>query len=688
MKKFFQTLFLLMAVVLFYSTDLFSQQADAGENTSVCADSVRLSANVPNAGAIGDWLLIGGAGVFINPAAHNTWVKLLGRGANTFQWRINDNGVITTDFVVVTNNNHDVSVSTPTAAICSHQYELTGSDPAGGAGFWTVAGGSGTFNFPSNWNTQVTNIGYGANTFVWTVQKNNCPKSASVEIINNSPSTPNAGADKTTCENFVQLEANTPEIGTGEWSVVSGSGITFDNAQMPTTFVRNLTYGVNTLRWTTIHESCTKQDYVQITSNDFQVSAGIDQTICSDVTQLYADNPNQGSGQWTIISGSGIITNPSLNNTTITNLARGENVFRWEVTRNGCTRFDFVSIFNNMPSPASAGVDQTISSESTTLQGNIPLIGTGGWSLLSGSATIHNPSLHNSLISGIAAGSTIQVRWTTTNALCELFDDVIISRLTFYAYAGIDQTICSNSTTLNANNPAPGTGFWEVIQGSGVFANPSNYNSELTNINPGINILRWTVNVQGFIESDEVTITNNSTTTAIAGGDETVCGENANLLANAPILGNGMWQIIGGSATFETPSHYATAVSNLGFGANTFRWRITNYNCFSTDDVIINRIYSLANAGTDQILCRDYTTLAAAPPTNGTGLWDIISGNAVFQYPSQYNTLVSGLSAGANILRWTVNVNNCTHSDLVTITNNSITPAEAGENQNTCSNST
>ncbi len=60
-----------------------------------------------------------------------------------------------------------------------------------------------------------------------------------------------AGADQVLCQANAILSANDPGVGTGQWSVVGGSGsANFLNPNQATTEVINLDKGINILRWT------------------------------------------------------------------------------------------------------------------------------------------------------------------------------------------------------------------------------------------------------------------------------------------------------------------------------------------------------------------------------------------------------------------------------------------------------
>ncbi len=88
-------------------------------------------------------------------------------------------------------------------------------------------------------------------------------------------------------------------------------------------------------------------------------------------------------------------------------------------------------------------------------------------------------------------------------------------------------------------------------------------------MNPGANILRWTVTVidattgkkcSGY---DEITISNNLPTQASVSDDQPVCENSASLTANEPLVGKGMWEVKAGSGTIQTKSLFNTVVNDL-----------------------------------------------------------------------------------------------------------------------------
>lgn len=101
-----------------------------------------------------------------------------------------------------------------------------------------------------------------------------------------------------------------------------------------------------------------------------------------------------------------------------------------------------------IPTTASAGPDQSIKGgSSATLAGNVPVVGTGLWSVVTGNGgSFISPTLNNTDFNGVN-GSSYQLRWTITNGQCTSEDDVnIVFPYSFYLWEG---TISSDWATGN-----------------------------------------------------------------------------------------------------------------------------------------------------------------------------------------------------------------------------------------------
>ena len=80
------------------------------------------------------------------------------------------------------------------------------------------------------------------------------------------------------------------------------------------------------------------------------------------------------------------------------------------------------------PTAADAGPDQLGCADGVfTLAANTPSVGTGLWSVESGTATISSPGSPNSTVNGIPAGASATLRWTVTNGSCDSFDEVVLT---------------------------------------------------------------------------------------------------------------------------------------------------------------------------------------------------------------------------------------------------------------------
>jgi uncharacterized repeat protein (TIGR01451 family) len=78
------------------------------------------------------------------------------------------------------------------------------------------------------------------------------------------------------------------------------------------------------------------------------------------------------------------------------------------------------------------------------------------------------------------------------------------------ADAGNDQNIAATSTSLEGNDPTPGTGHWTQVNGPTIatIADPSNPETEISGLVSGTYVFRWTItNLPCFETWDEVSIT-------------------------------------------------------------------------------------------------------------------------------------------------------------------------------------
>jgi gliding motility-associated-like protein len=657
--------------------------AFAGHDREVCENQVYLSANNPEQG-IGHWELISGSGTIADITDRNTLVTNLGNGANRFRWVIDNNSCISADEVDIYFNLIEAFAGYD-EVICKDYTVLSATAAFPGTGTWGVEAGAGTaiFDDPGDPYTTVRGLQPGANELLWTVSYGGCISTSKVIITNDSPSPAFAGDNQSLCvSNSTVLSANNPARGDGEWTILNGAA-SFSSMIDNNPTVTDLAFGDNIFRWTVTHNGCVSVSDVMVSFNRIDAFAGDQQELCSDEAQLEANTANPGVGTWTVVGGtSQAVFEDSYNpNSKVYNLAKGTNVLRWTINYRGCETKSEVVMINNSPSTAYAGNLQELCVDNTSLDATTPAIGVGVWDVLMGAATITDVNSPKSPVTGLSKGDNV-FRWTVANGTCTSTDEVrIINNEPSAPYAGKDEESCQNFMNLKAEVPLFGNGLWSIVQGGGNFDDPANPNATISNLNPGANVLKWTI-TQGQCElSHSITVTNNAADIANAGPDIQDCKDWSQLDANIPLagLGSGQWTLVSGKGDFDDMSSAKTTIRNLGFGENILKWTITNGSCFSSDQVtIFNKIPDQAAAGDDRNTCEDYIVLNANIPVDGVGVWSVVSGSGVFENENQHNTMVTEIGYGENIYKWTIAYGDCITEDVVVIISNKANPY-AGE---------
>jgi gliding motility-associated-like protein len=157
--------------------------------------------------------------------------------------------------------------------ICGQDYTLNATSNSG-TGTWTVTSGAGNVTFSPDENDPSATIkitDYGSYQFTWTVVNENCPASSDVTVTFHHIPVANAGIDQKLNNAFTtKMEAELSSYDTGEWSLISGSGL-IDNVNSPVSVVSDLSAGENIFLWTVRSESCAASDIVIIEVNDLFV---------------------------------------------------------------------------------------------------------------------------------------------------------------------------------------------------------------------------------------------------------------------------------------------------------------------------------------------------------------------------------------------------------------------------------
>jgi hypothetical protein len=662
----------------------------AGANQTICTNTAIMAGNAPGSGT-GVWSVVAGSGTFSNSNLNTTNVVSIGQGTNTYRWTVTTACGTATSNVVVQNNSPTTANAGPNITVCVATANMAGNTPTIGSGSWSLVSGSGVFTTPSSPTSNVTGIGIGVNQYMWTTTNSGCTSTSVVTVSYGPPSTSVAGAAQTICSPNTTLSGNTPTLGTGSWSVVSGGGLFFDMND-PSTQVTAIGPGNNTFRWT-ITNICGSSTSDVVIANDgpTPAQAGANQTICNTDSTIMAGNaPSVGTGVWMLMSGTGTINDPTNPTTAINGLGLGANVFRWTTTRLSCTSTSEVTLtVVNSSIISNAGPNQNICGTNATLAGSSPSPGTGLWSVVNGSATFNTASNPTTTVSGLSPGLNT-LRWTVTEGGCSDFDDMTIDVEVFpVVSAGSPQNICVQNAIMAGSSPGSGTGVWSVTSGTGAFGDASDPAATVSGLAVGPNVLRWTVTNSCGTGFDETTITIGQYLPVYsAGPNQSVCSDTAILNASNPGLGTSIWAVSSGNAVFSSLSNPTATVTQLNPGVNKLVWTVFYGICVASDTVDIEYLQpaTIANAGVNQQVCDSTAQLGGNVPVVGSGFWMVISGAANVLNPTSATSLVSGIGTGNNVFRWYITNGSCYSSfDEVTIFRGTPpTQANAGQDIITC----
>lgn len=546
-----------------------------------------------------------------------------------------------------------------------------------------------SFN-PTGSPTYIDNSVGGTHSF-WVTESlgacNSAPSKVSFTIYDTPAPAPDAGPDVVVCSDSYTLQGNTIVTGVGHWSTTSGAVI--DDPADPHTLVHNLVTGPNLFRWTVTNGPCVSVDEVIVT-RDLQPSpavAGLNQSFCSaSVASLHGNSPdNQGSGTWSVASGSAVFTDENDPLTQATSLAGGINRLVWEIqSRYGAclTTTDTMDIIRDLnPDPANAGPDRGVCDSTEIRLAALAASngGTGSWSVISGPVILSNPHDAQSLASGMPFG-TSRLRWTVVSrfGICPISsDDMLIQRdqAPAPAFAGLDQDLCNAlSAPLSANVPTIGTGSWTLVSNpsasSPVF-NPStgspNVNIQINAGNEGIYRFAWTIVNASCRTTDTIRVDfGKPVPPADAGPDNAVCGLSAPLAGNDPGIGTGTWSKVtgAGTVTFDPGSHARVTNAVIGTGQEgtySFEWRIVSGSCPPSADttVVLYKPMPGMPAATGVVRCGPGTVnLTATVGTNGNLVrwYAAETGGVMLASGSPYTTPV--LSSDTDY--WVCSFNNVT----------------------------
>lgn len=524
-------------------------------------------------------------------------------------------------------------------------------------------------------------------TGVYTLTATNgsdCTDTATTRVYVNTVPVANAGAGGTECDLDFDLNAN-PSVGTGLWTVVSGPGtaVFTPGPTLPTARVTVSTYGTYTLRWTETNGPCISSASVIV--NFYQqpvANAGSGGDACN-LTFVLNAVVTSGPGTWSMSEGSGTaVFSPTANTPSATVIVSeyGTKVFRWIVSNGICYDTSEVTVnFYQMP-VANAGTGGNNCGLEFNLRA-IPSIGTGTWTVYSGTGTAAFTPDAGSFAARVAVSAygTYVFRWTELNGTCSSSSDVSVTFIQQpSANAGNGGDECDLDFMLNAVQGLV-TGKWILVSGPGsaIFSPNANLvNARVTVSLYGSYDFAWTEENSLCTSTDIVRVTFHDKPELNAGADLLLC-KGGNVQLNASGTG------ISFSWTPAASLSNANIRNPIASPVATTEYMVTltdKFHCVNTDNVIVEvREQPTASAGPDQVLDFMFETRlnAGTLKVNEKGTWSIVESEGNIFDLHLPNSRVTDLSIEDNVFLWTVSNDICPESsDTVHIwVNNLIIPS-------------
>ncbi|MBK7113654.1 MAG: gliding motility-associated C-terminal domain-containing protein [Flavobacteriales bacterium] len=637
---------------------------NAGLDLHICANTTQINLNGAVTIATGG-IWSGGNGAFTPAntalnAAYSPTAAEIASGQFTLVLSTTGNGncMVVRDSLLVIVDPVPVVNAGPDQQICANNSNVQLNGFVGNAPGGVWSGGAGTF-FPSNtmlatqYMPTTTEIASGSLTLTLTSTGTvycNAVTDQMTIVFTGAPIV-DAGSDLQICANnsAVQLTGNVTNASGGTWTGGSGSFAPNSNVLSPvyTPTAGELTAGTLSLYLTsTGNSNCIAvRDTVVVTftpAPTANAGSGLEVCMNSPLVTLNGSITVATDAQWTGGLGTFTPNAQTLNAQyapTPFELQSGSLQLTLTTTGNGnCIAVADQMTITVTPSPVvDAGADVITCSN----QLQVPLNGTvqggataGLWS--SSGTGIFSPSATTLTATYIASSldslsGTVDITLTSTsNGLCNAVSDVMTVTIlpNAIANAGVDQTVCSTTTTVQLNGTITGNatqGQWTTT-GAGSFtpdANAANAVYQLAPGDQGSLTFTWSVNsCDNAMDQMVVTITPESV--ADAGVDQVTCFGNLNVVINGSVSGassTGTWSTLG-SGTFTNPNtalsnvYQASANDQLATGVDLILTATNTGVCQASADTVHIAIQpaGTVNAGFDVTACANN----AATQLNGT----------------------------------------------------------------------
>ncbi|HRD39904.1 MAG TPA: gliding motility-associated C-terminal domain-containing protein, partial [Bacteroidia bacterium] len=247
-------------VVTTYSNPSVS---NAGIDQTLCTYTGTLVGNTPSIGT-GTWIPLGAAPAVTSSLSPTSSVNFSGAGTYTYVWSIGNGNCPANNDTININVYSVPSIANagPDQSVCSYTTNMAAVLPAIGIGTWTpLSIPNSTVSIINSNNSGVAVNSQGLFGFVWTVGNSSvCPTTSDTMFVQAYtpilPGSANAGPDITTDLLNNLMAGNTPTVGAGTWSILTGPGGSFANTADPLSNFTANEAGTYELVWTLTNGVC------------------------------------------------------------------------------------------------------------------------------------------------------------------------------------------------------------------------------------------------------------------------------------------------------------------------------------------------------------------------------------------------------------------------------------------------
>jgi len=189
-------------------------------------------------------------------------------------------------------------------------------------------------------------------------------------------------------------------------------------------------------------------------------------------------------------------------------------------------------------------------------------------------------------LNGLSQGTYIV---TITDSLgCEVVDSFSVGLLgpAPVAQAGADQVVCASPAQLAANVLTSGSGQWQVVAGSGTFADTTSASTLVAGLSPGANLLAWVVSQGNCADADTIEVYASHAGFVDAGPDLVVCQGSTTLSGSSPGPGFGNWSAPTGVAVSDSTDPNSGIVLPAP-GSYQLSWTVQESGCTGQDQLTL-----------------------------------------------------------------------------------------------------